>query len=133
MNRKVLYVSFLLFTVINLTAQQISPTPEQVKTLTSEWKGERTADGRPKVPDIIIDRLQNCTLEQVWGYMDRRGYRNQVEKDWIILKPGETMTGRVVTAQFMPTRPDLDSLVKATGKAEGRSQKVGINIWPSDI
>lgn len=133
MNRKVLYLSFLLFTTLNLPAQQISPTPEQVKTLTSEWKGERTADGRPKVPDIIIERLQNCTLEQVWGYMDRRGYCNQVEKDWIILKPGETMTGRVVTAQFMPTRPDLDSLIKATGKAEGRSQKGGINIWPIDI
>jgi regulator of RNase E activity RraA len=43
------------------------------------------------------------------------------------------MTGRVVTAQFMPTRPDLDSLVRAQGKAEGRSQKGGINIWPIDV
>jgi regulator of RNase E activity RraA len=101
--------------------------------MTSGWTGERSADGRPKVPDIIIERLQNATLEQVWGYMDRRGYRNQVEKDWIILKPGETMTGRVVTAQFMPTRPDLDSLVRMYGKAEGRSQKGGINIWPIDV
>jgi regulator of RNase E activity RraA len=65
--------------------------------------------------------------------MDRRGYRNQVEENWIILKPGETMTGRVVTAQFMPARPDLDSLVKAWGKDEGRSQRGGINIWPIDI
>jgi hypothetical protein len=43
------------------------------------------------------------------------------------------MTGRVVTAQFMPTRPDLDSLVRVYGKAEGRSQKGGINIWPIDV
>jgi regulator of RNase E activity RraA len=114
-------------------AQTISPSADQIKALSPEWKGERTADGRPKVPDIIIERLQNCTLEQVWGYMDRRGFKNQVEENWIILKPSETMTGRVVTAQFMPSRPDLDSLVKKTGRAEGRSQRGGINIWPIDI
>ena len=116
-----------------LYSQRIGSTPEYVKQLTSKWTGERMEDGRPKVPDIILERLQHCTLEQVWGYMDRRGYRNQVEENWIILKPGETMTGRVVTAQFMPTRPDLDSLVRVEGKAEGRSQKGGINIWPIDI
>ena len=43
------------------------------------------------------------------------------------------MVGRVVTAQFMPSRPDLDSIVKVNGKLEGRSQKGGINIWPIDI
>ncbi|NNE78338.1 MAG: RraA family protein, partial [Pricia sp.] len=77
--------------------------------------------------------LKNATLEQVWGYMGRKGYNNQVEMDWLILKPGETMTGRVVTTQFMPSRPDLDSIVRAQGKAEGRSQQGGINIWPIDI
>jgi regulator of RNase E activity RraA len=114
-------------------AQRVGASPEYVTELTSGWKGERFADGRPKVPDIIIERLANCTLEQVWGYMDRKGYRNQVEGNWIILKPGETMTGRVVTAQFMPFRPDLDSIVRVHGKDEGRSQKGGINIWPIDI
>ncbi len=128
--------SFLILSCLTgslLHAQRIGSTPEYVKTLTANWKGERMADGRPLVPDIILERLQHCTLEQVWGYMDRRGYRNQVEENWIILKPGEVMTGRVVTAQFMPTRPDLDSLIRAEGKAEGRSQKGGINIWPIDI
>lgn len=43
------------------------------------------------------------------------------------------MTGRALTTQFMPSRPDLDSLVRVQGKAEGRSQKGGINIWPIDI
>jgi regulator of RNase E activity RraA len=33
----------------------------------------------------------------------------------------------------MPTRPDLDSLVRAQGKTEGRSQKGGINTWPIDV
>jgi regulator of RNase E activity RraA len=133
MQKKWIGFALLLFSAVFSFAQTLAPSPDQVKAMTSGWTGERTADGRPKVPDIIIERLQNATLEQVWGYMDRRGYRNQVEKDWIILKPGETMTGRVVTAQFMPTRPDLDSLVRVYGKAEGRSQKGGINIWPIDV
>ena len=133
MTKKVIVFIFFAFAFTFSHAQKLTPSAEQIKLYTSGWKGERFPDGRPKVPDIIIERLQNCTLEQVWGYMDRKGYRNQVEENWIILKPGETMTGRVVTAQFMPTRPDLDSLVKAWGKDEGRSQRGGINIWPIDI
>ncbi len=114
-------------------AQRVGATPEYVKAITSQWQGERLADGRPKVSDLVLERLKSATLEQIWGYMYHRGYRNQVAKDWIILKPGETMTGRVLTTQFMPSRPDLDSIVKAQGKAEGRSQHGGINIWPIDI
>jgi len=133
MKRFVFIAIVLVSSGLNVTAQSVGSTPEHVKNLTSQWKGERFEDGRPKVPDIVLERLQNATLEQIWGYLGRKGYRNQVEKDWIILKPGETMVGRVVTAQFMPSRPDLDSLVRAQGKAEGRSQKGGINIWPIDI
>lgn len=127
------WVLISFFAITNIEAQGIGASPEYVSALTSDWKGERMEDGRPLVPDIILERLQNCTLEQVWGYMEQRGYRNQIEKDWIILKPGQTMTGRAVTAQFMPYRPDLDSIVRAQGKIEGRSQKGGINIWPIDI
>jgi hypothetical protein len=42
-------------------AQRIGSTPEYVKALTSQWKGERTADGRPKVSDLVLERLQHCT------------------------------------------------------------------------
>ncbi|GAA4432783.1 hypothetical protein GCM10023188_21530 [Pontibacter saemangeumensis] len=133
MRQKVLLLIALFFCGFVAQAQRLGASPEYVKMLTSQWKGERFADGRPKVPDIVLERLQHATLEQVWGYLGNKGYRNQVAKDWVILKPNETMVGRVVTAQFMPTRPDLDSLVRAQGKAEGRSQKGGINIWPIDI
>lgn len=133
MNRKSFSLSLFLCLHFFAQAQHVGSSPEYVKALTSRWKGERFADGRPNVPDLILEGLEQCTLEQVWGYMERRGYRNQVEENWIILKPGERMVGRVVTAQFMPLRPDLDTLVRETGKAEGRSQKGGINIWPIDV
>lgn len=133
MNKIILFILAVVFCNFLAHAQRVGSSPEYVKTLTSEWQGERFEDGRPKVPDIVLERLQNATLEQIWGYLERRGYRNQVAKDWIILKPGETMTGRALTTQFMPSRPDLDSLVRAQGIAEGRSQKGGINIWPIDV
>ncbi len=133
MIKKLIFIIAFAISAFFVNAQQIGSTPEYVKMLTSKWEGERFADGRPKVPDGILERLQNCTLEQIWGYLGNKGYRNQVEKNWIILKPGETMVGRVVTAQFMPARPDLDTFVRTQGKAEGRSQHGGINIWPIDI
>lgn len=131
--KRICILCVLCLLTLRVTAQQIGSTPEQVKALTSQWKGERFEDGRPKVPNIMLQKLESATLEQIWGYLLRKGYRNQVEKDWIILKPGHTMVGRALTAQFMPSRPDLDSLVRAVGKAEGRSQRGGINIWPIDI
>lgn len=133
MSKKLVLIIAFALSGLFADAQRIGSSPEYVKMLTSGWEGERFADGRPKVPDAILDRLQNCTLEQIWGYLGNKGYRNQVEKNWIILKPGETMVGRVVTAQFMPARPDLDTLVRKQGKSEGRSQHGGINIWPIDI
>jgi regulator of RNase E activity RraA len=134
MNMKNIFLTALGFFVFSLVhGQRVGSSPEYIKALTSQWKGERSEDGRPKVPDLFLERLKYATLEQIWGYLGQKGYHNQVEKDWIILKPGETMVGRVVTAQFMPARPDLDSLVVAQGKVEGRSQHGGINIWPIDI
>lgn len=133
MNKRSILIMLILFNGFIAKSQRIGSTPEYVKDLTSLWKGERSSDGRPKVSDLVLERLQYNTLEQIWGYLGARGYRNQVEKNWVILKPGKTMVGRVVTAQFMPSRPDLDTLIKAQGKVEGRSQKGGNNIWPIDI
>ena len=91
MRKIILLLPVILYSVC-LSAQQLGFTPDQIKAITPLWKGERSADGRPKVPDILIESLQHATLEQIWGYLGRKGYRNQVEKDWIILKPGETLS-----------------------------------------
>lgn len=133
MNKKLLLLTACVLIVFFSEAQRVASSPEYVRALTSQWEGERFEDGRPKVADIYLERLENATLEQIWGYLGNKGYDNQVEMDWLILKPGETMVGRVVTTQFMPSRPDLDSMVRAQGKDEGHSQQGGINIWPIDL
>jgi regulator of RNase E activity RraA len=113
--------------------QRVGSSPEYIKALTSEWKGERFADGRPKVSDAILARLKNISMEEAWGVLRNKGYLNQFENDWTIILPDSAMSGRVVTAQYMPLRPDLQNQVKEQGKLENRAQKGGTNSWPIDI
>lgn len=40
---------------------------EDIIQITPLWKGERFEDGRPKVPDDILRRMRNITLEEAWG------------------------------------------------------------------
>jgi len=112
-------------------AQQVALSPDQIKALTSSWKGERSPDGRPKVPDALLQRLKNISIEEAWGILRNKGYQNQFEGEWMLLRQNQVMTGRVVTAQYMPMRPDMDQLIKDKGKAEGRIG--GTNSWPIDV
>jgi len=114
-------------------AQNVGSSPEYIKTLTSEWKGERSPDGRPKVSDAILERLKKISIEEAWGVLRNKGYMNQFESGWEVINPDEPMTGRVVTAQYMPLRPDLEKYIKERGKAEGRAQQGGTNSWPIDV
>jgi hypothetical protein len=98
---------------------QVTPTPDQIKAITPSWKGDRFADGRPKTSDRFLERLKNVALEEAWGYLRNKGYQNQFEGEWTVIRPDSVMTGRVVTAQYMPMRPDYDSLIRTRAKAKG--------------
>jgi len=120
----------VLFAAIG-SAQQVTLTADQIKGYTPEWKGERFTDGRPKVADQLLDRLKKIRLEEAWGILRNKGYHNQFEGDWMVLNPDSAMTGRVVTAQYLPLRPDADKIIKDIGKKENR---VGApNSWPIDV
>ncbi len=115
-------------------SQHVGSPAGYIEALTSEWKGERFADGRPKVSDQLLERLKNISIEEAWGVLRNKGYHNQYEGDWQIMLPEEAMTGRVVTAQYIPLRPDLQAQVKKQGvELEGRSGQGGTNSWPIDI
>jgi 4-hydroxy-4-methyl-2-oxoglutarate aldolase len=134
MIRNWLFLS-LLFATVRLEAQRVGSSPEYIRALTPGWKGERSADGRPKVSDNMLQRLKNISLEEVWGILRNHGYQNQYEGEWHVIHPDSgAMTGRVVTAQYMPSRPDLINVVKEQGvKAEGRNPQGGTNSWPIDV
>lgn len=133
MNKKMLLFATLIFGCILAYAQNVGSSPDYIKALTPEWKGERLPDGRPKVSDALLERLKNISIEEAWGVLRNKGYMNQFESGWEVLHPDQAMTGRVVTAQYMPLRPDLDKFIRDKGKAEGRGQQGGTNSWPIDI
>jgi 4-hydroxy-4-methyl-2-oxoglutarate aldolase len=104
---------------------------EQRIALTSEWKGERTPDGRPRVPDAILERMKTVSAEEAWAVLKEAKYDRQFEGDWKVINPGRRLVGRVVTAQFMPARPDLNAMINKNAAAEGRVGR-GQNSWVID-
>jgi 4-hydroxy-4-methyl-2-oxoglutarate aldolase len=131
--RKPVCLTFILLSLVVFTAiaQQVAYTKEQIIALTPEWKGERSPDGRPLVPDNILNRLKNISLEEAWGVLRNHGYNNQFEGDWMILRPEQVLVGRALTVQYLPKRKDVDDVIRAKGKSENR---VGnFNSWPIDM
>lgn len=131
MRKKIFPLALLVCISLAASAQQVTLTSEQIKAYTPDWKGERSPDGRPKVPDKLLDRLKNIRLEEAWGILRNKGFQNQFEGDWMVLHPDSAMVGRVVTAQYLPLRPDVDKIIKDKGKTEGRIGAT--NSWPIDV
>jgi regulator of RNase E activity RraA len=105
---------------------------EQRIDITREWQGERFPDGRPKVPDEVIQRLRTVSAEEAWGVLRGRGYGLQFEGGWQVINPGPgRLVGRVVTAVFMPLRADLNAVINDHAKQEGRVGS-GQNSWVID-
>ncbi len=99
--------------------------------LTREWTGERFEDGRPKVSDALLEDLKTVDAEQAWEVLKDHGYNNQFESGWHVINPGERLVGRVVTAVFVPLRPDVNAVINERGRQEHR---VGPqNSWPIDL
>src|SRR5678816_3750040 len=111
-----------------LSAQTISK--EELIFLTADWKGERFPDGRPKVSDDLLERAKRIMIDDAWTVLKNEGYLNQFEGGWKTVN--ETpMTGRALTAMYMPSRPDIEKNIKERGVRQGR--KGNTNSWPIDI
>ena len=64
MRKLTVIVSLFVLGSFYSSAQRVGASPEYIKALTSEWKGERFPDGRPKVSDAILARLKNISMEE---------------------------------------------------------------------
>ena len=121
-----LLIAFAALGTLTAVAQ-IKQTKDQILFYTSEWKGDRFPDGRPKVADDLLVRALDVSIEDVWDYLRSQGYVNQFESGWQGLHMEKPFAGRALTAQFMPRRPDMAAAVAAEGKAEKRVS--GTNSW----
>ena len=120
----------LLIVCFFISNAQQFPTSELIY-LTSQWKGERFEDGRPKIPDAIIERAKKIGIEEAWQVLYNEGYKNQFEGNWKMVHDNVPVVGRVVTARYSPTRPDIEALIKERGKNEGRTGNT--NAWPIQV
>lgn len=126
----IIIIAAILLTFSRVTfAQTISK--EELIFFTSEWKGERFADGRPKIPDDLVNRAKNIGIEEAWTVLRNEGYNNQFERNWKMVHDDVNVVGRVLTARFMPSRPDVEKSIKERGKKEGRIGNT--NSWPIDM
>jgi regulator of RNase E activity RraA len=123
--------SLLLITAAYAAAQLDLFSKEQRIEFTSGWHGDRFSDGRPNVSDAVLARLKNVTADEAWDVLQDAGFKNQFDGGWKVINPGERLTGRVVTAVFMPRRPDVDTVIRARGKSENRIGDE--NSWIIDI
>jgi regulator of RNase E activity RraA len=132
---RVPFIGFITVLALSLSCPKVvnaqTIPKEELIFLTSEWKGERFPDGRPKVSDALIQRAKNISIEEAWVVLQNEGYNCQFDGNWKILKDDIVIAGRALTAQFMPSRPDVEKLVKDRGNKNGRLGNT--NSWPIDM
>lgn len=119
------------------SAQLFSFTKEDLIEYTAQNPFDRFPDGRPKVPDELIERARGLSAEEVWAVLPGKNFNNQYADGFHVLHPGKKLVGRVFTAQFMPIRPDVDQVSGARAKKAGvprlRNQTVIDMLQPGDV
>ena len=130
--RKALATLAILMTVAAVAqAQPGVLTKEQLVEYTPDWKGERLPDGRPKVPDAVLDRMAKVTLEEAWAVLIGAGFAHQYADGWVTIHPEKVLVGRALTSQWLPGRLDVQKVIEVKGRAQGR---IGdMNAWPVDM
>jgi 4-hydroxy-4-methyl-2-oxoglutarate aldolase len=108
---------------------RVQPAREDLIELTKLNPFDCFPDGRPRVPDDLLERMKLVTTEEAWSVLRNHGYHRQFEGNWIETHPGKITVGRAVTAQFVPHRPDYHDAIQQAGLAEGRGSVGGQNSW----
>jgi regulator of RNase E activity RraA len=121
----------LLAITPRVMAQEGFFTPEDVIRYTPDWHGDRFPDGRPKVPEEILDRMKNVTLEEAWATLRSAGFNHQYEDGWYCIHPDQILVGRALTAIWMPGRPDVQKVIEEEGAKKHR--RGAMNAWPVDM
>jgi regulator of RNase E activity RraA len=110
-------------------AQPFRWTRDQMIHYTPLNTFERFEDGRPKVPDALLEKVKGLSAEEAWGILRGKGYNSQYAgSGFKVLHPGQKLVGRAVTAQYLPTRPDLQKVLDADAKAKGEPESVNQKV-----
>ena len=103
----------------SVQAQLLSFSKQDLMDYTVGEPFDRFPDGRPRVPNDLLERARELSSEEVWAVLQQKGFNNQYADGFQILHPGKPMVGRAFTVQFMPLRPDIDEIAKNKAKDRG--------------
>jgi 4-hydroxy-4-methyl-2-oxoglutarate aldolase len=103
----------------SIEAQLLSFSKQDLMDYTAQQPFDRFPDGRPKVPNELLERARELSSEEVWAVLQQRGFNNQYADGFQVLHPGKPMVGRAFTVQFMPLRPDVDEIARNKAKEHG--------------
>jgi len=108
-----------LFAATVASAQLFTFSKQQLIDYTAQNPFDRLPDGRPKVPEEMIERAGGLSSEEVWAVLQQKGFNNQYADGFQVLHPGKTLVGRAFTVQFMPLRSDVDDIAETKAKSAG--------------
>src|ERR1700756_2714622 len=100
-------------------AQLFTFSKQDLIDYTAKSTFDRFSDGRPKVPDALIERARDLSSEEVWATLHEKGFNNQYADGFQVLHPGKTLVGRAFTVQFMPVRSDVEDIAKSKANTRG--------------
>ncbi len=113
----ILFATWFCFTA---EAQLSGFGSAELSRYTSNSPFARGPDGRPEVPKYWLRQLERLSVADVVAVLAEAGYRHQFEDGWKLTNPGSKLIGRAFTVQFMPFRPDVDTLIESEAAAAGR-------------
>lgn len=109
---------------------------DEMVRFTSQNPYERFPDGRPKVPDNLLEQLKDASSEEFIG-AGSGGSRHYAD-GFQVLSPGKKLIGRAFTLQLMPIRSEVADVQQADWKAKGndlplRHQTAIDMLQPGDV
>jgi 4-hydroxy-4-methyl-2-oxoglutarate aldolase len=123
-SRQLLVRFALIFCALAMAAgparsQLVTFSKQDLVDYSAQSPFERFPNGRPKVPDNLLQQARELSSEEVWAVLQEKGFNNQYADGFRILHPDKPMVGRAFTVQFMPLRPDLEHIANSRAKEHG--------------
>jgi 4-hydroxy-4-methyl-2-oxoglutarate aldolase len=113
------FTALTLLACSSARAQLITFTKQDLSDYTAQNPFDRFPDGRPKVPDALLQQARDLSSEEVWAVLQEKHYDNQFADSFQLVHPEKHLVGRAFTLQFMPVRADVEQVAEARAKERG--------------
>ncbi len=111
-----------LFAPAAMHAQLFTFSKQELIDYTASNPFDRFPDGRPKVPDKLMERARGVSSEEIWSVLPGEGFPSQFADGFHVAHDDKKLVGRVFTLQFMPVRPDVNDVLNSKAAQHGISR-----------